>query len=514
MDNPMIVGAIAAIVGVGIGCLVDRLIKGGAYKTRDEIIRQAERDAENVKKDLELKLKEDMLKRRESLESKMEEVRGSQRERDRELDKRESQLEEQQDSIRKKEKMLQGTQQKLAERVKSMEAKDAELNRLLKEEQEVLYKTSELTRDQATEQLLKRLDRELTDQTGAMILKHEAEVKVDCERKAREIIGMAVQRYASAHTSESTVSTVDIPSDEVKGRIIGREGRNIRAFEKATGVDVIVDDTPGVVIVSAFDSVRREIGKLSLTKLIQDGRIHPSRIEEIVAETTKEMEEHIRKLGMHACEEASVRGLHPKLMDLMGRLHFRVSYSQNVRQHSIEVAHLTGMMAEQLGLDGTLARRCGFLHDIGKAADHEMEGGHPAVGAELLKRYGEGPEVVHSAAGHHDDIRPEHIYTVLVAAADAVSAARPGARRETLEKYVRRLEELEALACGFPGVDHAFAVQAGREIRIIVDSSRVNDRQAARMSRDIAGAIEQTLTYPGEIRVTVLRETRNVEYAR
>ncbi|MBC7965386.1 MAG: DUF3552 domain-containing protein, partial [Fuerstia sp.] len=285
MDNPVIVGAVAAIVGLAIGYFVDRLIKGGAYKTRDEIIRQAERDAENVKKDLELKLKEDMLKRRESLESKMEEVRGSQRERDRELDKRESQLEEQQESIRKKEKMLQSTQQKLAERVKAMEAKDAELNRLLKEEQEVLYKTSELTREQATEQLLKRLDRELTDQTGAMILKHEAEVKIDSERRAREIIGMAVQRYASAHTSESTVSTVDIPSDEVKGRIIGREGRNIRAFEKATGVDVIVDDTPGVVIVSAFDSVRREIGKLSLTKLIQDGRIHPSRIEEIVAET-------------------------------------------------------------------------------------------------------------------------------------------------------------------------------------------------------------------------------------
>lgn len=514
MDNPMIVGVIAAIVGVVVGYFVDRLIKGGAYKTRDEIVRQAERDAENVRKDQELKLKEDMLKRREQLESKMEEVRGTQRERERELDKREAHLEEQQESFRKKEKMLQGTQQKLADRVKSMEAKDTELTRLLKEEQEVLYKTSELTREQATEQLLKRLDRELSDQTGAMIMKHEAEVKVECERKAREIIGMAVQRYASAHTSESTVSTVDIPSDEVKGRIIGREGRNIRAFEKATGVDVIVDDTPGVVIVSAFDSVRREIGKLSLAKLIQDGRIHPSRIEEIVGETQKEMEDHIRKLGMQACEEASVRGLHPKLMDLMGRLHFRVSYSQNVRQHSIEVAHLTGMMAEQLGLDGTLARRCGFLHDLGKAADHEMEGGHPAVGAELLKRYGEGPEVVHAAAGHHDDIRPEYIYTVLVAAADAVSAARPGARRETLEKYVRRLEELESLACGFPGVDHAFAVQAGREIRVIVDSSRVNDRQAARMSRDIAGAIEQTLTYPGEIRVTVLRETRNVEFAR
>lgn len=514
MDNPLIVGFLAMIIGAAVGYFADRLIKGSAYKTRDDIIRDAQRDADNLLKDQELKLKEEMLRRREALEAKMEESHAQLRERERELDKREAHLEEQQDSFRKKEKMLQATQQKLAERTKALDAREGELNRLLKEEQEQLYKISELSRDQATEQLLKRLDRELSDQTGAMIMKHEAEVKSECERKAREIIGMAVQRYASAHTSETTVSTVDIPSDEVKGRIIGREGRNIRAFEKATGVDVIVDDTPGVVIVSAFDNVRREIGKMSLVKLIQDGRIHPSRIEEIVAETTKEMDDHIRRLGMQACEEAGVRGLHPKIMDLMGRLHFRVSYSQNVRQHSIEVAHLTGMMAEQLGLDGTLARRCGFLHDIGKAADHEMEGGHPAVGAELLKRYGEGQEVVHAAAGHHDDIRPEYIYTVLVAAADAVSAARPGARRETLEKYVRRLEELEALACGFPGVDHAFAVQAGREIRIIVDSARVNDRQAARMSRDIAHAIEQALTYPGEIKVTVLRETRNVEYAR
>ncbi len=510
----VIIGLIAGVIGVAVGYFIDRAIKGRAYKTRDDILREAQRDAENLQKDQELKLKEEALRRREALEAKMEELHGQLRERERELDRRHAQMEEQQDSFRKKEKMLQTTQTKLADRTKSLDAREGELNRMMKEEQEQLYRISELSREQATEQLLKRLDRELSDQTGAMIMRHEAEVKADCERKAREIIGMAVQRYASAHTSETTVSTVDIPSDEVKGRIIGREGRNIRAFEKATGVDVIVDDTPGVVIVSAFDNVRREIGKMSLVKLIQDGRIHPSRIEEIVSETTREMEEHIRRLGMQACEEAGVRGVHPKIMDLMGRLHFRVSYSQNVRQHSIEVAHLTGMMAEQLGLDGTLARRCGFLHDIGKAADHEMEGGHPAVGAELLKRYGEGSEVVHAAAGHHDDIRPEHIYTVLVAAADAVSAARPGARRETLEKYVRRLEELEALACGFPGVDHAFAVQAGREIRIIVDSSRVNDRQAARMSRDIATAIEQSLTYPGEIKVTVLRETRNVEFAR
>jgi ribonuclease Y len=427
---------------------------------------------------------------------------------------RSAQMDEQQDAFRKKDKMLQTTQQKLADRTRSIDARDAELNRMIREEQDQLYRISELSKEQATEQLLKRLDRELADQTGALIMKHETELRNECERRAREIIGMAVQRYASAHTSETTVSTVDIPNDDVKGRIIGREGRNIRAFEKATGVDVIVDDTPGVVIVSAFDNVRREIGKRTLVKLIQDGRIHPSRIEEIVAETTKEMDEHIRRLGLQASEEAGIRGLHPKILDLMGRLHFRVSYSQNVRQHSIEVAHLTGLMAEQLGLDGNLARRCGFLHDIGKAADHEMEGGHPAVGAELLKRYGEGAEVVHAAAGHHDDIRPEFIYTVLVAAADAVSAARPGARRETLEKYVRRLEELEALVCGFPGVEQAFAVQAGREVRVIVDSARVNDRQAARMSRDIATAIEQTLTYPGEIKVTVLRETRNVEFAR
>ena len=512
--SELIVGLVAAAGGVAAGLFTERAIKGRAYKTRDDIIEAARREAETVHRDQELQLKEELLKRRESLEAKLEESHTKLRDRERELDRRSAQMDEQQDAFRKKEKMLQTTQQKLADRTRSIDARDAELNRMIREEQDQLYRISELSKEQATEQLLKRLDRELADQTGALIMKHETELRNECERRAREIIGMAVQRYASAHTSETTVSTVDIPNDDVKGRIIGREGRNIRAFEKATGVDVIVDDTPGVVIVSAFDNVRREIGKRTLVKLIQDGRIHPSRIEEIVAETTKEMDEHIRRLGLQASEEAGIRGLHPKILDLMGRLHFRVSYSQNVRQHSIEVAHLTGLMAEQLGLDGNLARRCGFLHDIGKAADHEMEGGHPAVGAELLKRYGEGAEVVHAAAGHHDDIRPEFIYTVLVAAADAVSAARPGARRETLEKYVRRLEELEALVCGFPGVEQAFAVQAGREVRVIVDSARVNDRQAARMSRDIATAIEQTLTYPGEIKVTVLRETRNVEFAR
>lgn len=510
----LVVGAISALVGVAVGLFFDRLRRGAAYQRRDEIIQQAEREAETLRKSKEIEAKEDLLKRREAMEATLASEREDIQAQERRLDKRESVLDEQADGIRKKENMLETTQTKLAERSKAMQAREDELERILKEEQDRLYKISGMNPEEARELLLTRLDVQLKDETGGLILKYKQELKSECDREAREMIGMAVQRYAAEHTSQTTVSTVDIPNDDMKGRIIGREGRNIRAFEKETGVDVIVDDTPGVVVVSAFDAVRREIAKLSLQKLIQDGRIHPSRIEEVVAETQKEMDEYVRQLGGEACQEAGVVGLHEKLVDLMGRLNFRVSYSQNVRRHSIEVAHLTGLLAEQLGLDGTIGRRCGFLHDLGKAADHEMEGGHPAVGAELLKRYGEGPEVVHAAAGHHDDIRVDHIYTVLVAAADAISAARPGARRETLEKHVRRLEELEALACGFPGVQQTYAVQAGREIRVIVDSKRVNDREAAKMCKEIAQAIEQTLTYPGEVKVNLLRETRNTEYAK
>ncbi len=510
----MITGVIAFAVGVLVGFFVDRIRRGAAYQRRDEIIRQAEREADNMRKSQELAAKEELLSRREELDAATNKIREDLREQEKQLDKRDSLLTDQQEDIVKKERMLETTQTKLAERTKAVEARDKELQRILNEEQEQLYKISELDKKTATTMLLDRLERQLQNETGALILKHEAELKEQSEEKAREILGMAVQRCASSHTSEMTVSTVDIPNDEMKGRIIGREGRNIRAFEKATGVDVIVDDTPGVVVVSAFDKVRREVARLALEKLIQDGRIHPSRIAEVVEETQKEMDAHIRRLGQEACQEVAVQGLHHKLVDLVGRLSFRTSYSQNVLRHSVEVSFLTTLMAEQFGLDPQLARRCGFLHDIGKAADHEMEGGHPAVGAELLKRYGERPEIVHAAAGHHDDIRPEYIYTVLVAAADAISASRPGARRESLDRYVRRLEELEALACGFPGVEQAFAVQAGREIRVAVDSRQVNDREAAKMCRDIAIAIEQSLTYPGEIKVSVLRETRAVEYAK
>ncbi|MEX0701059.1 MAG: ribonuclease Y [Planctomycetales bacterium] len=509
-----LIGLIALAVGAAAGFFFDRLRRGAAFQARDEILRNAEREAENIRRQQELAAKEDLLQRRESLEKELNAARDEVRDQERRLDKREGHLDELQEDFRKRERMLESSQTKISERTKALDAKEKEIERLLKEEQERLYQISGLDPDKAKEMLLERLDRTLANETGAIILKHRDRIKEDCERQAREIVAMSLQRYASATVAASTVSTVDLPGEEMKGRIIGREGRNIRAFEKETGVDVIVDDTPGVVVVSAFDTVRRQIGKLALEKLIQDGRIHPTRIEEVVAETKQEMEAHIKKLGQEACQEAGVLGLHEKLVELMGRLHFRTSYSQNVLAHSIEVAYLTGMMAEQLGLDGQLARRCGFLHDIGKAADHEMEGGHPAVGAELLKRYGERAEVVHAAAGHHDDIRVDYIYTVLVAAADAVSASRPGARRETLEKYVRRLEELETLACGFPGVDQAFAVQAGREVRVVVDSKSINDREAAKMCHDLAQAIEQSLTYPGEIKVTVLRETRTVEYAR
>ena len=509
-----VVGLVALVLGAAAGFYFERVRRGAAYQDRDAIIAQAQREADNVKRTEEIAAKEIVLKRREELDREMNKVRDELRDFERQLDKRENGFKEQQDDLGKKERFLQSNQTKLAERMKVIEARDKELERLLRDEQEQLYKISGLDKETAKNHLLDRLGRELKNETGTLILKHEAELRDTCETKAREIIGMAVQRCASIHTSEMSVSTVDIPSDEMKGRIIGREGRNIRAFEKIAGVDVIVDDTPGVVIVSAFDKVRREVARLSLIKLIQDGRIHPTRIEEVVAETQKEMDVFCRRTGQEACQEAGVLGLHDKLVDLMGRLHFRTSYSQNVLRHSIEVCHLTGLIAEQFGLDGTLARRCGFLHDIGKAADHEMEGGHPAVGAELLKRYGEGAEVVHAALGHHDDIRPDYIYTVLVAAADAVSASRPGARRESLDRYIKRLEELEAVACGFPGVDQAFAVQAGREVRIIVDSGRVNDREAAKLARDIATAIEQALTYPGEIRVTVLRETKAIEIAR
>lgn len=479
-----------------------------------DLLAAAQLQAETIRKEGDLHAKEETLRRREVLDREVEEARRGLREAEARLERRSDLLELRLEQVAKKERDFESVQRYLEEQQEEVRRQDQQVKQLLIEKREALLRAADLSLDEARALLFARLEDELSHEVGGLILKHAQMLKDTQQQRAREILATAIQRYASGHTAETTVSTVDIPSDDMKGRIIGREGRNIRTFEKATGVDVIVDDTPGIVIVSGFDNVRRETAKLALEKLIMDGRIHPARIEEIVEETREEMAEHIRQLGQKAAQEANVPGLHEKLLDYLGRLKFRTSYSQNVLQHSIEVAWLTGMLAEEIGLDGPLGRRCGLLHDIGKAADHEMEGGHPVIGAELTKRFGEVREVVHAALGHHDDLRPETPYTVLVAAADAISASRPGARRETLEKYVRRLEELEGLVCGFPGVDQAHAIQAGREVRVIVDSQHLDDQAAAKLCRDVAHAIQDQLTYPGEVKVTVLRETRVVEFAR
>jgi ribonuclease Y len=480
-----------------------------------ELISQAEKNAENIVKESELKSKDEFLKRREEFNREADKVRNEQKDEQRRLEKREDLIEQSNQAVLKKEKHLQHSEHKLHERRSHLEQKIKDAEASVEEQTKKLHEITGLSRDEAEKLLLERVDRELADEVASRIQKNEEQIKSVSEEKARRILATAIHRYAAEHTADTTVSTVDIPSDDMKGRIIGREGRNIRTFEKATGVDVIVDDTPGVVIVSAFDNIRREVARISLSKLIQDGRIHPTRIEEVVKETQDEMERNIMEIGKAAVQEANVGHVHDKLVNLLGRLKFRTSYSQNVLNHSLEVAYLTGLMADELGIDGRLARRCGLLHDVGKAADHEMEGGHPKIGAELAKRYGEtSKEVLHAIIGHHDDVTVDHIYTVLVAAADAISASRPGARRETLEKYVKRLEELEALAQGFPGIEHAYAIQAGRELRVIANAQTLSDSEALKTCREIAKSIEQQLNYPGEIKVTVVRETRSVEFAR
>ncbi len=512
---PVIVTAVIAVILTFILVkLLDRLRKKDAEAEAQKIVDAAKQEVENLRKQTDLELKEKAIELRAEGEKELAQMRQELHERERTLDKRQDAADQLADQLRKQEKMVENNQRKLAEQISETRKKNEELQSLAEAQREKLHEISGLSRDEATSKLLEMLDRELQQEAGGLILKHEKKLAETCDAKARDMLITSMQRYAATHTAETTTSTVDIPNDEMKGRIIGREGRNIRAFEKATGVDVIIDDTPGVVIVSAFDMVRREVARISLNKLIADGRIHPSRIEEVVGETEAEIEAHVQKVGEEAAQEADVHGLHERVIHLLGRLRFRTSYSQNVLRHSIEVAFLTGMMAEELGMDGALGRRCGLLHDIGKAADHEAEGGHPKIGADLLKRYGEGREVVHAALGHHDDLRIDNPYTVLVAAADACSASRPGSCRETLERYVKRMEELESIATEFRGVSQAFAIQAGREVRVMASAKETDDAVASKICRDIAKAYEEKLTYPGEIKVTVVRESRFTEMAR
>ncbi len=504
---------LAAILGAAAIKMLDRLRRKDVENEAKVILEQAQLDISNRMKEGELKIKEEMIRQRGDMDQEMMRSRDEIRERERLLDKRQEVLDQKSESIAKQERIVESTQRRLTERLEDTDRRNQELAKLLDLQRQTLHEVTGLSRDEATKKLLEMLDVELKQEAGALILKHRKQVEDTCKEQGREILLTSLHRFAAAHTAESTTSTVGIPSDEMKGRIIGRDGRNIRAFEKETGIDVIIDDTPGVVVVSGFDPVRREVARGALTKLIADGRIHPSRIEEIVRETTGEVDELLKRKGEEACQEVDVPALHERVVELLGRLHFRTSYSQNVLRHSIEVAFLTGLMAELIGLDGALGRRCGLLHDIGKAADHDLEGGHPKIGADLLKRHGESAEVVHAALGHHDDIVTEHPYTMLVATADACSASRPGARRETLDRYIKRMEELESIAGGFSGVDQAFAIQAGRELRVIANAKETDDATAAKICRDIANAFQEQLTYPGEIKVTLVRESRFTEIA-
>jgi len=521
VDN-LVVGALAGAAGVAAGFALKHLFAAARAKAaadrltaEAESIRQKARaDADHIKKDAQLAAKDELLKLRSENEKRLEADRHEARDKERALQKKEQLLDERESAHEKRQRMLSDVEATVAKRQEAVRVKDDEVTKLLDEQRSALSRVAGMTVDEAKTALLDKIRVDVAEEESRLIAKSEEKVRATVDERSKDILSTAIQRVASDHATEITVSVIDLPNDEVKGRIIGREGRNIRAFEKASGVDVVVDDTPGVIVVSAFDGVRRETARRAMLKLIKDGRIHPSRIEEIVKQTQGEMEEDLNEAGKQAVMETNVGQMHPKLVHLLGRLKYRTSYGQNVLQHSIEAGELAAAIASELGLKPRLAKRCGLLHDIGKAIDHEVEGGHPAIGADIARRCGEDPIVVNAIAAHHEDVRMETSYAVLTAAADAISAARPGARRDTLERYVQRLQKLEEIACRYEGVDHAYAIQAGREIRVMVNPTKVGDRTAQRMAREIARSIENELTYPGEVKVTLVRETRVTDYAR
>ncbi|HUX00529.1 MAG: ribonuclease Y [Phycisphaerae bacterium] len=485
-----------------------------AQSEADQILARARREAEGLLKEAKVGAKEEAILAREAFEKETAKTREELRERERLATKRDEGIDSKMETLASKEKTVSAMERRVSEQENALKGRHAELERLVAEEKQQLYKISGLGQGEARALLLEKLEAEVQHEAAALIQRVSDQAQETAADKAREILASTIQRLASDFTAEVTVATVDIPSDDMKGRIIGREGRNIRAFERATGVDVIVDDTPGVIVLSSFDSVRREVARRAMQKLITDGRIQPPRIEQVVSETTTEVDKDILETGKQVALDTGVRGLHPKEIQLLGRLKYRTSYGQSVLQHSIEVAHLAAMLAEELGLDGELAKRAGLLHDIGKAVDHEVEGGHPEIGADLARRYNEPAEVVHAIGGHHEPNIQSALYTTIVSAADAVSASRPGARRETLQKYIQRLEKLEELARRFEGVQSAYAIQAGREVRVLVDAAKVDDALAVKVCRDIAKAVEDELQYPGEVKIVLIREHRVIEYAR
>ena len=492
----------------------EKRILEAARRDAAKVVEDAQRQGEAKMREAEVAAREKLLQARSEFENVSRKRRSELEAQERRLTQKEDNLDKKSEDLARRDKELSQLDRSLAGREKSVEKREGELDRMMEQERGKLEQIAGLTAQQAREELVRVMEDDARIEAAHIVKRIEDEAREQASKQAQRIIGMAVQRSASDYVSETTVSVVMLPNDEMKGRIIGREGRNIRALEMATGVDLIVDDTPEAVILSGFDPFRREVARVALERLIVDGRIHPARIEEIVEKVKAEFEQKILQEGEAALLELGIPGIHPELLKLLGRLRYRTSYGQNVLQHSKEVAFLAGTMAAELKANIAVARRGGLLHDIGKAIDREMDGTHLQIGIDLLRKFGETEEVVHSMACHHGDYDPQTVEAVLVTAADALSAARPGARREVLETYVKRLEKLEEIASSFKGVQKTFAIQAGREIRIIVDSGKIGDEQALWLSKDIARRVEQELTYPGQIKVTVIRETRSVEYAR
>ena len=476
-------------------------------------LNDAQRRADTILKEADLDIKDKLFKMKSEFDAETKETRNELKKKERRLTQKEEQIDVKLDESEQKLKDLAKRDRQLAKKEEDVEKNEIRYNELILEQQQQLEKISGLTSEQAKDLLVRAMENEARYESAKLIKKIEGEAKEEAEKKSKKIIATAIQRYASEFIAERAVSVVPLPNDEMKGRIIGREGRNIRALEAATGIDLIIDDTPEAVILSGFNPVRREVARLSLSKLISDGRIHPARIEDVVKSVEQEVDKTIKEAGEQAAFDLGVHGIHAELIKYLGRLKFRTSYAQNVLQHSIEVGFLCGIMAAELGLNQKLAKRMGLLHDLGKAVDHEVEGPHALIGSRLAKKYGENAKVVHAISAHHEDVPPNTVYALLVQAADGLSGARPGARKEMLENYIKRLEDLEGIANSFNGVANTYAIQAGRELRVIVESEKIKDEDAVHLSRDIAKKIEESLTFPGQIRVTVIRETRAVEYA-